>query len=222
MRSSHSVAGDLVSIYVDFSDLGEPKLKIKGFRPVDSFGDRPLPFVLKVYMELNHLKQLYRQGWLHRGVPAERCESVAEHCFGVATLALLLADAHFPDLDRDKLLRMALLHELGEIYAGDLTPADRVPVDEKHRREADSVSRVLGGVPEGQKYLESWREYAEGESAEARFVREVDRLEMGLQALVYERQGFAELSEFYESVDQAVSLPELRTMLDALQDLRDA
>lgn len=195
-------------------------MKIKGFRPVDSFTGRPLPSFLKVYLELNHLKQLYRQGWLRRGVPAGRCESVAEHCFGVAMLALLLADAHFPDLDRDKLLRMALLHEFGEIYAGDLTPGDGVPVDEKHRREMDSVNRVLGGLPEGRQYIESWREYAEGKSAEARFLREVDRLEMGLQALVYERQGLAELSEFFESVDQAVSLPELRELVDTLRDLR--
>jgi len=195
-------------------------MKIKGFRPVDSFADRPLPSLLKVYLELNHLKQLYRQGWLRRGVPAERCESVAEHCFGVATLALLLADAHFPDLDRDKLLRMALLHEFGEIYAGDLTPSDGVPVDEKQRREMDSVNRVLGALAGGRQYVEACREYAEGKSAESRFLREVDRLEMGLQALVYERQGLAELSEFYESVDQAVSLPELRTLLDALQELR--
>jgi putative hydrolase of HD superfamily len=195
-------------------------MKNKGFRPMNSFRERRLSPPLRVYLELNHLKQLYRQGWLRRGVPAERCESVADHAFGVATLALLLADEHFPELDRDKLLRMALLHEFGEIDAGDLTPGDGVPLDEKRRREAESVKRVLGDLPNGRRYIELWREYAEGRSAEARFLREVDRLEMGLQALVYEHQGLAELGEFYDSVDRAVALPELRSLLDELQGLR--
>jgi putative hydrolase of HD superfamily len=187
---------------------------------MNSFGGKRLAPLLRVYLELNQLKQLYRQGWLNRGVPAERCESVAEHAFGVATLALMLADEHRPKLDRDKLLRMALLHEFGEIDAGDLTPGDGVPLDEKHRREAESVIRVLGELPNGRTYIELWREYAEGSSAEARFLREVDRLEMGLQALVYEHQGLAELDEFFDSVDRAVTLPELRAMFDELQELR--
>lgn len=52
--------------------------------------DQVLPIVA-MYFECAHLKQLYRQGWLQRGVPPERCESVAEHTFGVALLSLFLA-----------------------------------------------------------------------------------------------------------------------------------
>ena len=141
----------------------------------------------------------WRQGWLRRGIPERRCESVAEHSFGVAVLALFLVDAHFPELDRDKVLRLALLHDFGEIYAGDLTPGDAISSEEKHEREATAVAQVLGKLPNGAEYTALWQEYETGATPEAQLVRQVDRLEMGLQASVYERQGLADLSEFYAS-----------------------
>ncbi len=56
-------------------------------------GPQPL---IQAYFELNHLKQLYRQGWLRVGIPPERCESVAEHSLGVALLCLFIADCVVP------------------------------------------------------------------------------------------------------------------------------
>ena len=168
--------------------------------------DQVLPIVA-MYFECAHLKQLYRQGWLQRGVPPERCESVAEHTFGVALLSLFLAPASVPELDLGKVLRLALLHDLGEIYAGDLTPADAISRDEKYRREQQSVMQVLAKLPRGAEVMALWEEYAQGTSPEAQFVRHVDRLEMVLQASVYEHQGVADLSEFFTSVQEALSTP---------------
>lgn len=197
-------------------------MQIKNSPPLTLFPEQRLSSLIRLYLEANQLKQLYRQGWLQRGVPAERCESVAEHSFGVATLALFVADALFPQLDRQRLLRMALLHDFGEIHAGDLTPADGVSSAEKRRRETASVERVLAGLPGGAEYVALWREYEEGVSAEARLLRLLDRLEMGLQALIYERQGSADLSEFHATVDAADWPPELRDVLGELAGLRRA
>ena len=146
------------------------------------------PFI-RAYFELCQLKQLYRQGWLRRGVSRERCESVAEHSFGCAVLATWLAQAYYPELDVCKVLRMALLHDFGEIYAGDLIPVDAVEPEEKHRREAGSVAQVFANLPGGAAYLSLWEEFERNETPEARFVRQIDRLEMGLQAGVYALQG---------------------------------
>ena len=190
--------------------------------PLSHFVGEELSSLIEAYVEVNHLKQLYRQGWLRRGIPPERCESVAAHSFGVAVLSLFLLDAHFSTLDRDKVLQIALLHDLGEIYAGDLVPGDGVAPEEKHQREAQSVRQVLGKLPGGGHYLALWDEYEADSTPEARFVRQIDRLEMGLQASVYERQGLGDLSEFYVSVDEALTAPELRVVLDDLQDLRDS
>jgi putative hydrolase of HD superfamily len=173
--------------------------------------------LVSVYAEFNALKHLHRQGWLRRGLAPERCESVADHCFSMAVLAMLLADACFPDLDLAKVLRLTLLHEFGEIDAGDITPADGVSDAEKHRREEASVVRVLSQLPGGERYIALWREFEAGASPEARFVRQIDRLEMALQARQYQRQdGFAP-DEFYRSADAALSSPELRAILDEVR-----
>jgi putative hydrolase of HD superfamily len=177
--------------------------------------------LVRTYVEWSQLKQLYRQGWLRRGIRPEQCESVAEHTFGVALLTLVLVDSYFPELDREKALRMALLHDLGEVYAGDLTPADRVPTTEKHRRERSSVVRVLGALDRGEEYIALWEEYERGDTPEARLIRQVDRLEMGLQAYVYEAQGGADLSEFYASVREALSLPALVRLFRQVEELRE-
>ena len=70
---------------------------------------------IEMYFQIAHLKQVYRQGWLLRGISPEQCESVADHTFGVAILAMILATNHFPELDRTKLLQIALIHDLGEV-----------------------------------------------------------------------------------------------------------
>jgi putative hydrolase of HD superfamily len=177
--------------------------------------------LLEAYLELNQLKHLYRQGWLRVGVAPERCESVAEHSFFVALLCLFLADAHFPALDRGRLLRMALLHDAAEARVGDVTPHDGVTREEKHRREREAARALLLGLPRGEEYLALWEEYEAGQTPEARLVKEVDRLEMGLQARVYALQGAAgDLSEFVASAERALSSPGLRALLDEAAALR--
>ena len=87
--------------------------------------------LLRAMYEFQHLKTLYRQGWLRAGIPRPQCESVAEHTLGVAVLSLFLADAHFPQLDRTKILLLAMLHDFGEIHAGDIVPG-KMTLEEKH------------------------------------------------------------------------------------------
>ena len=191
-------------------------MQVKAENPINLLqGRRTLPLV-EAYFELNQLKQLYRQGWLRRGVPAERCESVAEHIFGMAMLSLFIADAYFPSLNLLKVLRLTLLHDLGEIYAGDIIPADEVPPQEKLRRERESVERVFSRLPRGADYLALWLEYEDNQTDEARFVKQMDRLEMALQASVYQQQHLLNAGEFLASASQVLDRPELRAILDEL------
>lgn len=194
-------------------------MQVKAEPPVHLLGNQAVAGFIRAYFEFNQLKQLYRQGWLRRGVPPERCESVAEHCFSVELLAMLLADAHYPQLDMLRVLRLALLHDIGEIHAGDITPADGMDSAEKHRLESASVEQVLGGLPNGIAYLELWREYEDGSSMEARFVKQIDRLEMGLQAGVYQLQGIVDSEEFLKSAEQAQEQPELLSIMGDLRTL---
>ena len=90
--------------------------------------------IIELYFDLCHLKQIYRQGWLQHGISPLRCESVADHSFGVAMLVMFLADQYAPELDMAKLLRLSLLHDFGEIDAGDVTPNWMKSKAERRRR----------------------------------------------------------------------------------------
>ena len=117
-------------------------------------------------LEVAQLKALPRAGWVRQGVPAP--ESVAAHSFGVAWLAVILCP---PTLDRLRVLEIALLHDVPEVRAGDITPHDGVARAEKRRLEAAAATGLLGGLPRA---LAAWADYDAGESPEARFVHELD------------------------------------------------
>ena len=176
--------------------------------------------LIEAYFEFNHLKQLYRQGWLKKGVPAERCESVAEHIFSTTMLAYFLVQAYFPDLDPNRVMRLALLHDFGEVYAGDLTPEDHVSSEKKEQLERGAITQIFSKLPKAGEFLGLWDEYEHQSSPEARFVRQVDRLEMALQASVYEKQGFNGLDDFFVSAGRAISDPLLVALMEELTAAR--
>lgn len=195
-------------------------MKVKASLPLSALAGRNPSPLLKAYFEINHLKQLYRQGWLRRGVTPERCESVAEHVFGMAMLAWWLVDAYFPGVDRDKVIRMVLVHEIGEVYTGDLTPSDNIPRGEKHRLERKALEQVVAKLPRAEEYIALWEEFEHNETPEARLVRQVDRLEMAFQASIYERQELGDMSEFFVSTEQAMVDDQIRAILAELVALR--
>ena len=196
-------------------------MKTKADLPINFLqGKETLP-IIEAYFEFVQLKQLYRQGWLHNGILLENCESVAEHSFGVALLALVLADEYSVELDTAKVIRIALIHDLGEIYAGDFTPADNIDKKDKYTLEKKSVAKVLEKLPNGFKWIALWEELEIGESAESQFVKQLDKLEMALQASVYEHQGIADLSMFFTSANKGLSSVELKLIFSKLKELRD-
>jgi putative hydrolases of HD superfamily len=195
-------------------------MKAKASLPLSALaGSNPSP-LLEAYFEINHLKHLYRQGWLRRGLPAERCESVAEHVFGMAMLAWWLVDDSYPDLDRDKVIRLVLVHEIGEVYTGDIIPSDNIPQVEKHRLERKAIEQVVGKLAHGEAYINLWEEYEHNDTPEARLVHQIDRLEMVFQASVYERYNLGDMSEFFASGNQGVQDEKLREILRELEVLR--
>ncbi len=183
---------------------------------------KPPSAILRVVAEFNHLKNLYRQGWLKRHVAREKCESVADHSFSVALLSMFLAENIFPGADLLKVIRIALIHEAGEIHAGDITPVDGVSLEEKHRREKESVLRVFAGLPRAEEYIELWEEFERNRSPEARLVRQADRLEMLLQARYYEKLRYWNFDEFFDNADRQIDSPELRPVFEELRRLGKA
>jgi putative hydrolase of HD superfamily len=147
-------------------------------------------------LEATGLKELKRAGWVRVGIPDP--ESVAAHSWGVALLALLRCP---PEFDRGKLLAMAVLHDLAEVRVGDLTPNDGVPREEKHARERAAMHAMLAHRPD---LLALWEEAEACATPEARFLKALDRAEMGLQALRYMTHGI-DVSEFRTSAAEGLA-----------------
>jgi len=112
-------------------------------------------------------------------------------------------------------LMLALVHELGEIGAGDITPHDGISADEKRRREEEAVVALCADLPGGDELTALWREFEYGESAEADFVRQMDKLEMALQALAYEQSTGLELQGFVNNTAAVLRDGTLLRLLEA-------
>lgn len=162
------------------------------------------------------LKATPRAGWRLRGIAAP--ESVADHSFRLALLAFVLAPQSAERLDREKCVAMALAHDLAESVVGDITPYDGVSADEKRRRE-EATMREMAEMAGDPSLFDLWREYDAAETPEARFVKELDKLETALQAAEYVRAGLAsseEMREFRDNADRRLATPALRALLAAL------
>lgn len=144
--------------------------------------------MLTFYMKYNHLKNLYRQGWLKIRIGLEhkdKCESVADHSFSMAMLALSIIEKHNLPYDTLKCLKMCITHELGEIYIGDYTPFDNITREEKHKQERIAVKKVIQDLDFDNDFIEIWEEFEEAKTPEAIFIKNLDQLEFLLQAASY-------------------------------------
>lgn len=172
--------------------------------------------VLRVAEELDRLASLPRTGWLLRGIrPAE---SIAEHSFSVALVAMMIADllvAAGMAVDVEKTLRLALLHDAAEVRTGDIPmPVKRPDVREALRELEDSVAREV--LPES--YARLHEEYERRESIEARIVKAADKLQMMLKATIYQEQGWTGVEEFWVNPDNFpdTGLAPVRALQEAL------
>lgn len=125
------------------------------------------------------LKTARRSGWTTAGEP----ESVAEHTWRLCLMALVLRPS-FPDVDFEKLIKICIVHDLGEAIGGD------IPAPEQARRggakaedERRDLVSLLAPLPEslGREILELWDEYEANSSREARLAKGLDKLETILQ-----------------------------------------
>lgn len=169
--------------------------------------------IIEVFFDFAQLKNVYRQGWLNSGISKADCESDADHIFGVALLGYVVAKEYRPDLDPRKVMELGLFHELGEIFVGDLTPQDNVPREKRKQMEGEAVQKIFSKLPNPQKYIDTWLEYEHKKSPEAQFVDQIDKLELALQANLYEKLGYKNLDQFFTYYKERIVAPELRNIL---------
>jgi 5'-deoxynucleotidase len=171
--------------------------------------------LLELFTRAGGLKGERRKGWV-RKLAIPNPESVADHSFRTALMAMVYSDLR--GLDTGKTVRMALLHDLPEALVGDTVPGERTRA-QKLRLESRAMKEMLAGLPkaQGREYWEIWQEFNRGSSKEAALVREVDKLEMAVQADEYRKgQWKAHVSEFMESARNGIDDEELLSLLALL------
>lgn len=122
------------------------------------------------------LKCNTRHSWTSSG----RHESVAEHVYRLMVFAWLVRD-EFPELDMDRVMELALFHDMGEAVTGDIPAFEKTGEDEKTEGEAQEEIAGLLPAPRGERLREIFREVREKQTPEARLVNAMDKLEALIQ-----------------------------------------
>jgi putative hydrolase of HD superfamily len=176
--------------------------------------------VVTLLIHGNQLKRTIRSGWGQRGVP--EVENVAAHSYGTAFIALVMVELIKQPMNLKNVLFMSLLHDLPEGITTDIpAPAWRLfPTGVKSDVENTAMQKIFGDLPFKKDFLSYWDELQKGETAEARLVHDCDKLDMYLQALMYELEtGNQKLGEFWR-LEYEFEFKEAQALFDELARLR--
>jgi len=172
---------------------------------------------------VGRLKKTPRTGWKIRGV--KNPESVAEHSFRTALLAMLIADNE--GLNANKLIRMALLHDLEEAIIGDITTFHKEKIGKNKIIELGKkeLEKHLSKLPKQlqKKYINLWKENEEGKTKYSKLLKQIDYIEMMIQCLEYqEKQPKVKkrLNVFWNRQDKIKWDPYFQKIYDTLKSMR--
>jgi len=174
--------------------------------------------ILDFFKTAANLKNIPRQGWVDK-LSLSNPESVADHSYSMAIIGMIVSDLE--NHDSEKILKMILLHDLAESKIGDLTPG-KLSKERKTILENNTFHKITEGLPDVIKsqYLRIWIEYQENASPESRLVHQMDKLEMALQAKLYQHDGYdyEKLESFFESAKAGITNPKLKEIFTEILD----
>ncbi|NIO22999.1 MAG: HD domain-containing protein [Candidatus Aenigmarchaeota archaeon] len=168
--------------------------------------------------KVSELKDLKRTGWVQRGVRDP--ESVADHSFMLAILAYVYSKKL--GLDSSKAVKLALIHDICEVYSGDIADKIRdedqvVPNSKKRELEEQGLKKIVSFLPEdlAKEIYDLWEDFEYRKSKEAELVKDLDKLEMCMQALKYSEK-HEDLEEFFEDGKLNIKTPEIKKVFEKI------
>ncbi len=170
----------------------------------------PTTKIVDFLLTVGRLKNTKRTGWINHHVQLP--ESVSDHMYRLGMMAFCVQDS---SLDRNRLAKIGLVHDLAEAVVGDIVPTEYSGVSkaDKHKREVEALESIvdlLDASPQLKEDVRSlWYEYETASSEEGQVVRQLDKLEMVIQAFEYEEAQRCRLDDFFNSTAKAFTHPEL-------------
>jgi len=177
--------------------------------------------ILDFFKTAANLKKISRQGWIDK-LSLDNPESVADHSYSMAVMSMVISDLE--NYNSEKILKMVLLHDLAESKIGDYTP-EQLSNEKKNKLENNAFGEIIKNLPDliKSQYLQIWQEYQENTSPESKIVHQIDRLEMALQAKIYQKDGHSQekLESFFESAKTDITDPKLKELFTKIvQDMQ--
>lgn len=180
-----------------------------------SFDSLPKPSSAKKMVKfasmIGRSKRILRSGWVREKIKDP--ESVAEHSFRLSVLAMVLADQL--GVDKEKLIQMAILHDLGEVITGDVVWSRGSVIDmrkkaEKEELEKKGIGKIFKLIERSNNYVGLFEEMIGRKTQEAKIFWQLDKLEMAIQAMEYEKNHDKKIEEFFINADLQIYSPLLR------------
>ena len=168
--------------------------------------------ISEFFFQIAGLKKLPRSGWKIK-LGLDDSESVAEHSYMMSVMSMVLAD--MKSLNSEKVIKMSILHDWAESKIGDFMP-DEIGYDKKSELENYAMTEILELLPQKiqSDYQDMWNEFLVRDTPEARLVHELDKLEMALQAKIYETDIDPEkLTPFIISAVEQIMDPDVKKIL---------
>ncbi|MDC0199596.1 HD domain-containing protein [Candidatus Nitrosopelagicus sp.] len=169
------------------------------------------------FFQIAGLKKLPRSGWKIK-VGLNNSESVAEHSYMMSVMAMVFSD--MKSLNSEKIIKMSILHDWAESKIGDFMP-DEIGYDKKSELENYAMIEILELLPEKiqSNYQDLWNEFLARDTQESRLVHELDKLEMALQAKIYEKDVDPEKVKPFiiSAVEQIIDPDVKKTLIDILK-----
>lgn len=131
---------------------------------------------LSFLVEIDKMKTIYRQSMI---IDGSRRENDAEHSWHFALMALTLFEyCDCKDVNIDRVVKMALIHDLVEIYAGDTFAYDEIENIGKLDRENKAAEKLFSMLPiqQGKEYKELWEEFEAGITPDSKYANAIDKL----------------------------------------------
>lgn len=168
-----------------------------------------------------NIKKIERTGWQYKKIPEP--ESVADHSFGVVLLALTIPLPNH--IDRNELIKMATIHDIGEHEIGDMVWENgkithKKIQKSKHKSEFKVLNELFNDI-DNKELLNLSMDFLHQKSETAKFLKEIDKLEMIFQALKYENSvDPSSLDEFWENAEKYIKTKEVKDIFEKLKLLR--
>ncbi len=167
------------------------------------------------------LKTMPRSGWLQSGIDEVGVESIAAHSYGMSILILSLRSAaQAAGVNVERALNMALVHDIAESIVGDMTPHDNVSEGDKYVAEAAALEEIVKNVQQGDYFRDLWEDFESIKSPEAKFVKRIDKLDMLIQAYLYEKKYEIRLDSFWKNMDELFNGSESELIYTFIRDNR--